>query len=157
MQAYNATCSAMTRYCPHYLMFGWRLRFPVDFYFTTLRSTGLPTSGASTKCVDEYVATIHDRLRASLHEVQVQLMAKAQRQKWYYDWKICTVDLKLGNLVLVKADALKWKRKIKDRWEDTPYKVVHQIATGIPFYKVTNQHGQSWILHHKWLLFIAFP
>ena len=52
-------------------------------------------------------------------------MAEAQWQKWYYDWKIGTMDLKPGDLVLVKADAFQRKRKIKDRWEDKPYEVVH--------------------------------
>ena len=38
------------------------------------------------------------------------------------------MDLKPGDLVLVKADAFQGKRKIKDKWEDKPHKVVHQIA-----------------------------
>ena len=64
------------------------------------------------------------------------------------------MDLKLGNLVLVKADAFQGKRKIKDRWEDKPHEVVHQIVTDIPSYKVMDQHGQSCILHHNQLLLI---
>ena len=35
------------------------------------------------------------------------------------------MDLKPGDLVLVKADVFKEKRKIKDRWEDEPHEVVH--------------------------------
>ena len=58
--------------------------------------------------------------------------------KWYYDRKIGTVNLKPGNLVLVKADTFKGKRKIKDRWEEDIWEVVHQIMTDIPYYKVTN-------------------
>ena len=57
------------------------------------------------------------------------------------------MDLKPGNLVLVKADAFKGKRKIKDRWEDEPHEVLHWIAMDIPLYRVTNQCGQSCILH----------
>ena len=57
------------------------------------------------------------------------------------------MDLKSGDLVLVKADAFKGKRKIKDRWEDEAFEVVFQIATDIPSYEVTNQLGQSCILH----------
>ena len=52
-------------------------------------------------------------------------MTEAQWQKWYYDWKIGAIDLKPGDLVLVKADAFQGKRKIKDRWEGNPHKVVH--------------------------------
>ena len=51
------------------------------------------------------------------------------------------MDLKPANLVLVKTDAFKGKRKIKDRWEDEPHEVVHQIAMDVPSCKVANQHG----------------
>ena len=81
-------------------------------------------------------------------------MAEAQQQKWYYDRKIGVMDLKPGNLVLVKADAFKGKRKIKDRWEDETCKVVHHIVTDIPSYEVMDQHGQSHILHCNRLLFV---
>ena len=58
-------------------------------------------------------------------------MAEAQRQKWYYDRKIDAMDLKPGNLLLVKADAFQGKRKIEDQWEDEPHEVVHQIMQQI--------------------------
>ena len=66
-------------------------------------------------------------------------MAEACQQKWYYDRKIGTVNLKPGDLVLVKTDAFKGKRKIKDRWEEDTWEVVHQIMTDIPSYKGMNQ------------------
>ena len=72
-------------------------------------------------------------------------MAEVHQQKWYYDRKIGTVNLKPGDLV--KADAFKGKRKIKDRWEEDTWEVVHQITTDVPSYEVTNQHGKSHVLH----------
>ena len=84
---------------------------------------------ASTKHVDEYVASIQDRLRTTLQEAQAQLTAEMHLQKWYYSRKRGTVNLKLGDLVLVKAGAFKGKRKIKDRWEEDTWEVVHQIMT----------------------------
>ena len=154
VHAYNATWSAMTGYSPYYLMFGHRQRLWLDFHFPTFRSAEVPRRGASAKHVDEYMATVWDQSRATLQEAQIQSMAEAQLQKWYYNWKIGTMDLKPGNLVLVKADAFQGKRKIKDRWEDKPHKVVCQIMTDVPSYKVTDQCGQSYILHHNRLLFI---
>ena len=77
------------------------------------------------------MATVWDQLRATLQEAQIQSIAEAQWQKWYYNWKIGTMDLKPG-LVLVKADTFQGKRKIKDRWEDKPHEVVCQIMTDIP-------------------------
>ena len=60
---------------------------------------------ASAKCVDVYVASVRDRLRSALQEVQAQSTSEMSQQKWYYNRKIGAVNLKPGNLVLVKADA----------------------------------------------------
>ena len=65
------------------------------------------------------------------------------------------MNLKPGNLVLVKADAWKGKRKIKDRWDEETWEVSWQIMADVPSYKVTNQHGQSRVLHQNRLLLIA--
>ena len=143
VQVYNATRSAMTGYSPHYLMFRCRPRLLVNFYFPTFRSTEIPMRSTSAKHVDEYVATVHDWLMATFWEAQAQSTAEAQEQKWYYDQKIGTMDLKPDNLVLVKADAFKGKRKVKDRWEDETREVVHQIMTGVPSYEVMDQCRQS--------------
>ena len=129
-------------------MFGHRPRLAVGFFFPTVGSSEALMREASTKCVDEYVASVWDRLKTALWEAQAQSMAEACCQKWYYDRKIGAVNLKPGDLVLVKADAFKGKRKIKDRWEEDTWKVVHQIATYVPSYKVMNQHGKSHILLH---------
>ena len=102
---------------------------------------------ASAKHVNEYVTSVWDRLRTTLWEVQAQSMAEAHWQKWYYDRKIGTVNLKPGNLILVKADAFKGKRKMKDMWEEETWEVVHQIMTDIPSYEVMNQHRRSQVLH----------
>ena len=112
-------------------------------------------TGTSAQHVDKYVATVRDCLRATLQEAQAQFMAEGQRQKWYYDQKIGTTGSKPGNLILVKAVTFQGKRKIKDRWEDKPHEVVHQIMTDIPLYEVKDQNGHSCILHCNWLLLIA--
>ena len=92
-------------YSPHYLMFGCRPRLPVNFYFPTLRSAEVPKQGTSAKHVDEYIATVWDHLKSTLQEAQAQSTAEAQRQKWYYYWRIGAIGLKPGDLVLIKAYA----------------------------------------------------
>ena len=82
-------------------------------------------------------------------------MAEAQKQKWYYDWKIGFIGLKPGNLILVKIDTFQGKKKIKDRLEDKPHEVVHQNTTDILSYEVKDQHGNSHFLHCNWLLLIV--
>ena len=95
---------------------------------------------ASTRNVDVYVASVRDQLRSTLREVQAQLTAEACKQKWYYDRKIGALNLKSGNLVLVKTDAWKGKRKIKDRWDEDTWEVSQQIMAEVPSYKVMDQH-----------------
>ena len=136
-------------------MFGQWPRLPVDFYFPTIGSTKALTREASANHVDGYIASVQDRLRTALQEVQTQSTVEVHQQKWYYDWRIGTVSLKPGDLVLVKADAFKGKRKIKDRWKEDTWEVVHQIAIDIPSYKVMDQCGWSCILHWNWLLLIT--
>ena len=132
-------------------MFGHRPRLLVNFVFSTVGSNEAPTREASSKHVDVYVASIQDRLRAALWKVQAQSMAEACQQKQYYDRKIGTVNLKPGDLVLVKADAFKGKRKIKDRWEEKTWEVVCQIMTDVPSYK-EEEVGIPLCMgsHHAW-------
>ena len=122
--AYISTQSAVTGYSPHYLMFRQWPRLPVNFVFPTVGSNEAPTREASAKSVDMYVACVRDRLRSTLWEVQAQSTAEACQQKLYYDRKISTVNLTPGDLVLVKTDAWKGKRKIKDRWEEETWEVI---------------------------------
>ena len=110
---------------------------------------------ASARKVDTYVASVNDQLRSTLREAQAQSTTEAHQQKWYYDRKVGTVNLKTGNLVLVKVDAWKGKRKIKDRWDEETWEVSRQIATDVPSYKVTNQHRWSRVLHQNWLLLVT--
>ena len=72
VHAYNATQSTVTGYSPCYLMFGCRPRLPVNFTFPTFRITEVPMRDTSAKHVDEYVATVHNQLRATLWEAQAQ-------------------------------------------------------------------------------------
>ena len=155
VHAYNVTWSAVTRYSPHYLMFGWWPRLSVDFIFPTIGSNEAPTSEASARNVDVYVASVRDQLRSTLQEAQAQSNAEAHRQKWYYDRKIGAVNLKPGNLLLVKADAWKGKRKIKDRWDEETWEVSWKIMADVPSYEVMNQHRWSQVLHWNWLLLIT--
>ena len=113
---------------------------PSQLYFPTFRSAEAPMRGAPAKHVDKYMATVCDQLRAALWEAQAQSMAEAQWQKQNFDQKIGTMELKPNNLVLVMANAFKGRGKIKDRWEDETYEVVHDITIDVPSCKVTDQH-----------------
>ena len=70
VHAYNTTWSAVTRYSPHYLMFGQWPRLPVNSVFPTIGSNEAPMREASARTVDVYVASVRDRLRSTLQEAQ---------------------------------------------------------------------------------------
>ena len=74
-------------------MFGQWPRLPVDFVFPTIGSNEAPTREASIRYVDEYIASVWDRLRTTLQEAQAQLMTEACQQKQYYNRKIGAVNL----------------------------------------------------------------
>ena len=96
----------------------------IDFVFPTIGSSEAPTREASAMGVDVYIASVRDRLRSALWKVQAQFITEACQQKQYYDRKIGAVNLKPGDLVLVKANAWKGERKIKDRWKEETWEVV---------------------------------
>ena len=93
--AYNSTRSLVTGYSPYYLMFGRRPRLPIDLLFPTCRTQML------TRTIDEYVASLYDRLRKSLVIVQDCAVKEAQRQKRLYDRKVGAIELRPGDNVLV--------------------------------------------------------
>ena len=105
--------------------------------------------------MDTYIASVRNQLRSALREAQAQSTTEECRQKWYYDRKVGAVNLKPGDLVLVKADAWKGKRKIKDRWDEETWEVSCQIAADMPSYEVTNQCRWSQVLHQNWILLVA--
>ena len=156
VHACNATQSAVTGYSPHYLMFGCQLRLPVDLYFPTLRSAEGPRWGTSTRHVNEYITTVRDCLRTALQEAQAQSTTEAWRQKQYYDWTIDTIGFETWQSHPSQGKKpFKGRGRSKDRWEDKPHKVVHQITTDVPLYEVKDQHRHSHILHCNWFLLIA--
>ena len=73
--AYNATWSQVTGYSPYFLMFGRRLRLPVDLLFPTVNNREW------TRTIDEYVKTLYEQLRECLMLAQESATKEANRQK----------------------------------------------------------------------------
>ena len=62
-----------------------------------------------------------------------------------------------GDIVLMKNDAYQGKWKVKDRWSETEYVVVRQVADGVPAYEVMDEAGSIKTVHHNWLFLVATP
>ena len=68
-----------------------------------------------------------------------------------------TVQLVPGDVVLMKNDTYQGKWKVKDRWSETEYVVVHQVTDGIPAYEVKDEAGNIKTIHHNRLFLVATP
>ena len=60
-----------------------------------------------------------------------------------------------GDIVLMKNDVYQGKQKVKDRWSETEYVVVHQVTDGVPAYEVKDEMGNVKTVHCNWLFLVA--
>ena len=149
LQVYNGTRSVVTGYSPHYLMFGRCPHLPVDFYF--------PTQGAHvcSHRVPTYVEKVRRHFKEAYIEVHLQTNSKGDRQKQYYNRAVSTVQLMLGDVVIMKLDAFQGNRKVKDRWSKAEYLVVCQVTDDVPIYEVRDDDGNIKVTHHNRFFLVA--
>ena len=69
-QAYNGMRSAIMGYSPHYLLFGYHPRFPIDLHFPTIPKRCII-------CIDDFVATLQQHLSEALNVVHKQNVLEA--------------------------------------------------------------------------------
>ena len=129
LMAYNATRSAVTGYSPYYLLFGRRPRIPVDYQFPTILNPPHPIR------MEESVAAMQKRLKEAFAVARQLTSEEAAKQSRYYDRNAGAVALQPGDVVMVRTDAFKGKRKVKDRWEEGGFIVETQLEDW-PVYKV---------------------
>ena len=108
LMAYNATRSAVTGYSPYYLLFGGQPRIPVDYQFPTILNPPHPTR------MEESVAAMQKRLKEAFAVARQLTSEEAAKQSRYYDRNAGAVALQPGDVVMVRTDAFKGKRKVKD-------------------------------------------
>ena len=54
-------------------------------------------------------------------------------------------------------DTYQGKQKVKDRWSETEYVVVCQVADGVPAYEVKDEVGNIKTVHRNQLSLVAIP
>ena len=146
--AYNPTRSLVTGYSLYYLMFGHRPWFLIDLLFLMRWMQML------TRTIDEYIASLYNRLWESLAIAQDGAIKEAQRQKQLYDCKVGAIELRPGDHVLVHLDAFRGQRRnLKNWWGDDLHMVVAPVVDGIPTYIVKNNStGKKRVVHWARLL-----
>ena len=77
------------------------------------------------------------------------------QQKHNPDKCTSTVQLILGDIVLLKLNAFQGKRKVKDRWGNIQYKVIHQVMTDVCMYELQDQGGKIKVIHWNQLFLVA--
>ena len=82
-------------------------------------------------------------------EAHLQTNCEAEKQKWYNDRTMSTMQLVPGDVVLMKNDAYQGKQKVKDQLTETEYVVFHLVAGGIPAYEVKDEAGNVKTIHHN--------
>ena len=112
LMAYNSTCSAVTGYSPHFLLFGRRPRIPVDYLFPTLQDTPHKSK------LEESVALHQKRLKEAFAMVRQLTSEEAARQQYHYNQQAGAVTLQPGDVVMVRTDRFVHKHKVKDWWEE---------------------------------------
>ena len=154
LAAYNGTCSAVTGYSPYFLLFGRKLRMPVDCLFPTLHDSPHQVK------MEVSVAAMQKRLKEALAVARHLTSQEAARQRCYYDRKAGAVALQPGDVVMVRTDGFVGKRKVKDWWEDRGFIVESQLEDW-PVYKVrcptsdVKQKPKYRILHRNCLLLVT--
>ena len=113
LQAYNSTRLVVTCFSPHYLMFGRHPCLPVDYYFQMV------SVFEHSRHVPAYVPEVRRCFKEAYAEAHLQMNCEAEKQKWYHDRTMSTVQLVLGDVVLMKSDAYQGKQKVKDWWSET--------------------------------------
>ena len=149
LQVYNNMRSAITGYSPHYLMFGRCPHLPVDFYF--------PTKGAHVHSyhVPTYVEEVRKSFKEAYTEAHLQTNSEADQQNWYYDRATSTMQLMLGDVILMKLDEFQGKRKVKDRWSEVEYVVTHQVTNDVPAYDMRDDGRNVKVTHCNRLFLVA--
>ena len=128
----------------------WEASTP-PYYFLTV------SAYEHSRRVPAYVTEVRRCFKEAYTEAHLQTNCEAEKQKCYYDRATSTAQLVPGNMVLMKNDAYQGKRKVKDRWSETEYVVVCQVADAIPAYEVKDEAGNVKTVHRNWLFLVATP
>ena len=107
--------------------------------------------------VPTYVEEVQKSFKEGHNEVLHQSNNKGDRQRSNYDKFISTAQLMPGDVVWMKANTFQGKRKIERRWDGVEYKIVHQVANGLPSYETKDLSGKVKTPHRNRLFLVATP
>lgn len=146
VHAYNATKSDATGYTPHYLMFGWHPKLPIDVFFGI--DSDLEEGDHHT-----YVQKLRDRMKVAYKLASKEAGRISDKNKNNYDQGVRFSMLEIGDRVLVRNVGLKGKNKLADKWDSDVYVVKDIPNSDIPVFKVQSTTSRKTrTLHRNMLL-----
>ena len=93
-----------------------------------------------------YVEEVRKCFKEAYTKAYLQTNSEADQQKQYYDRATSTMQLMLGDVVLMKLDMFQRKMKMKERWSEVEYVVTHQVTNDVPVYEVRDDGGNFRLL-----------
>ena len=130
VQAYNSTRHDSTGFSPHYLMFGWHPRIPVDACLGTFQRDDQASDHKT------YAARVRQRLEYAYRSAAAEASRQSSKSEAAYNQRVRDSRLDVGDTVLVRNVGLQGKQKLADRWDSNPYVVLEMPNTDILVYKV---------------------
>lgn len=142
---YNCTEHETTGFAPFYLMFGRVPRLPVDILFQSVLSDEVVVDHS------EFVSRLKKDLREAVQIAQRHSQKEQTRHARLYNRKVKGSPLAIGDRVLVANRGERGKRKVADKWESSPYKVV-AVNPVINVYKIKDVNSDRVRVVHRNLL-----
>ena len=145
---YNATRHRITGFSPHFLLFGWNPRLPVDL------ELGLPLPGSWMigKGRSRWAQRLRRQMRWATRVAQKARLKEAEKDKRRYDRRARGYRLALGDLCLVRVRKHQGKHKIADRWSEDVYVVTKVNGANSLVYVVEPRGGGVPLTLHRNLL-----
>ena len=132
-------------------MFGRIPRLPIDI------TLGVAPQGETAKPYSVFVENLRARLAHAYDLASRGIKRKAEANKLRYDVRAQETSLQLGDRVLVRNLTIRGKRKLQDRWEDTPYQVVRRAGDLQVYWVRKESDHRDRVLHRNLLLPYRLP
>ena len=131
--ACNSTVNKSTGFSPHFLMFGREAKLPIDLVF---QQVGLDTGEEESH--EKFAKDWEDSMKKAYEVVRNNIRKSAGYNKKSYDKKAKAVEIKVGDMVLVRNYREKGGTgKLKSYWQESIFKVL-EVEDNIPVYKIKN-------------------
>ena len=154
--ACNSTVNKSTGFSPHFLMFGREAKLPIDLVFQEI---GIQTAEGQSH--EKFAKEWEDSMKMAYQIARNNIRKSAGYNKKHYDQKARTVEIKLGDLVLVRNLRERGGRgtgKLRNYWEEKIFKVI-EVKENVPVYTIKNVKKGKDVrtIHRNHLMKVELP